>query len=226
MPSIGDTGDDVVAVCRRLAELGMANANGGNVSIRLADDKFLVTPTGICLRNVSADDLVTVDAMGIKLHGAGKPSMEVKSHLSLYEQRLDLGAIIHCHPPAAIAWAMASKLPPLEAYCEGYFLVGKVALIEPYQTPVELPAVIRKQADGANGFLLANHGLMMGGANLRTAVLRVEDYEVLCRAALDAAAIGGAKPIDTNKLAWLTDLHAQVFPRWPNNQQSRPPDFP
>ena len=212
MPNIADTGDDVVAVCRRLAELGMANANGGNVSIRLADDKFLATPTGICLRDVTADDLVTVDAMGTKLHGPGKPTMEVKSHLSLYEQRPDLGAVIHCHPPGAIAWALASRLPPLEAFCEGYFLVGKVALIEPYQTPLELPAVIKKQANSANGFLLVNHGLMMGGADLRTALLRVEDYELLCRAALDAVAIGGAKPIDSNKLAWLADLHAQVLP--------------
>jgi ribulose-5-phosphate 4-epimerase/fuculose-1-phosphate aldolase len=52
MKSIRDTGDNIVVCCRRLAELGMANANGGNVSIRLADEKVLATPTGMCLRNV------------------------------------------------------------------------------------------------------------------------------------------------------------------------------
>ena len=213
MPRIGNTGDEVAAVCRRLAELGMAKANGGNISIRLADDNFLVTPTGICLREVTAADLVTVDAEGTKLQGAGKPTMEVKSHLSIYERRPDVGAIIHCHPPAAVAWALAGKLPPLEAYCEGYFLVGKVELIKPYQTPPELPAVIKKHADKANGFLLVNHGLMMAGADLRTALLRVEDYELLCRTALDAMAIGGAKTIDPSKLAWLADLHGKAFPR-------------
>ena len=212
MPSIGDTGDDVVAVCKRLAELGMANANGGNVSIRLAEGKYLVTPTGMCLRDVTAADLVTVDATGAKLQGPGEPTMEVKSHLSLYAQRADLKAVIHCHPPAAIAWALARKLPPLEAYCEGYFLVGKVELIEPYHTPPELPAVIKKHASKANGFLLVNHGLMMAGSDLRTALLSVEDYELLCRAALAAEVIGGAKNIEPSKCAWLAELHKKAFP--------------
>ena len=213
MLSMANTGEDVAAVCKRLAELGMAKANGGNVSVRLAEGKYLVTPTGMCLRDVTAADLVTVDATGAKLDGAGEPTMEVKSHLRLYEQRTDLNAVIHCHPPAAMAWALARRLPPLEAYCEGYFLVGKVELIEPYQTPPELPAMITKQASKANGFLLVNHGLMMAGPDLRTALLRVEDYELLCRAALDAEAIGGVKLMESAGRAWLADLHNKTFPR-------------
>ncbi|NIA06512.1 MAG: hypothetical protein GWP14_02555 [Actinobacteria bacterium] len=213
MPSIVNTGNELAAVCKRLAELGMANANGGNVSIRLAEGRYLATPTGMCLRDVSAADLVTVDATGTKVDGPGEPTMEVKSHLSLYQQRPDLNAVIHCHPPAALTWALAGKLPPLEAYCEGYFLVGKVELIEPYQTPPELPTVIKSKTENTNGFLLVNHGLMMAGSDLRTALLRVEDYELLCRAALDAEAIGGAKPIDPSKLAWLAELHGKTFPR-------------
>ena len=213
MSSIANTGDEVATVCKRLSELGVANANGGNVSVRLAEGNCLVTPTGMCLRDVTAADLVTVDATGAKVYGAGEPTMEVKSHLRLYEQRTDLNAVIHCHPPAAMAWALARRLPPLEAYCEGYFLVGKVELIEPYQTPPELPAVIEKHASKANGFLLVNHGLMMAGPDLRTALLRVEDYELLCRAALDAEAIGGVKPMESAGRAWLAELHEQAFPR-------------
>jgi ribulose-5-phosphate 4-epimerase/fuculose-1-phosphate aldolase len=49
-----------------------------------------------------------------------------------------------------------------------------------------LPAAIKNKAGNANGFLMANHGIMMAGPDLRTALLRVEDYELLCRAALDA----------------------------------------
>jgi L-fuculose-phosphate aldolase len=75
------------------------------------------------------DDLVTVDAEGAKLDGPGKPTMKVKSHLNFYEQRQDVNAVIHCHPSALLAWAMAGKLPLLKAYCEGYFLVGQVELI-------------------------------------------------------------------------------------------------
>jgi len=213
MSNRADTGEDVAAVCRQLTELGMARANGGNVSIRLADGKFLATPTGMRLGDVTAAELVTVDATGTKVAGEGHPTMEIKSHLSLYEQRADVNAVIHCHPAGAIAWALAGKLPPLEAYCEGYFLVGKVELIEPYQTPPELPAVIKSKAARANGFLLVNHGLMMAGPNLRTALLRVEDYELLCQAALDAEAIGGAKKIEASKLVWLADLHKKTFPR-------------
>ena len=89
----------------------------------------------------------------------------------------------------------------------------KVELIESYQTPPELPAVIKSKADNANGFLLVNHGIMMAGPDLRTALLRVEDYELLCRAALDAETIGGTKTIEPSKLDWLANLHSKTFPR-------------
>ena len=206
-------GKDVLNTCKRLAELGVANANGGNVSVRLAANRILITATGVCLREMSADDLVTVDSEGRKLHGNGQPSMETMSHLRLYQERPDLNGMIHCHPPAATAWALARRQPPLEAFCEGYYLVGRVELLVPYQTPVDLPALLKKHAANANGFLLSNHGLLMGGPDLRTALLRVETYELLCRAAIDSITIGGDKSIEPDKLSWLEDMHNKTFPR-------------
>ena len=211
MKSISKAAKEVIGTCRRLAELGMASANGGNVSARLTEDRILVTATGVCLREVSGDDLVTVSAEGDKLQGRGEASMEAMSHLCLYKQRPDVNGVIHCHPPSAVAWALARQLPPLEAFCEGYFLVGEVKLIAPYQTPTDLPGVLEKESGNANGFLLSNHGLVMSGPDLRMALLRVETYELLCRAALEAITIGGAKSIEPSGLAWLAELHKKAF---------------
>ena len=139
--------------------------------------------------------------------------METMSHLAFYAERPDVGAVIHCHPPCALAWALARKLPPLDSFCEGYFLVGEVKLVRPYQTPLEQPALVRKLARRANGLLLSNHGLLMAGPDLRTAMLRVETYELLSRSALDALRVGGAKRIEPDPLAWLRNLHEEHFPR-------------
>ena len=209
----GSTASSIAQACARLAALGMASANGGNVSVRVSKTQALVTPTGMCLHEVRPGDLVTVNMSGRKLKGRGKPSMETASHLAFYEERADIRSVIHCHPPCALAWALARREPPLKCFCEGYFLVGEVKLVRPYQTPVTQPDVVRKHASEANGFLLSNHGLLMAAPDLRTALLRVETYELLCQSALDALKIGGAKPIEPRRLEWLRQLHDEHFPR-------------
>ncbi len=209
----GSTASSIAQACVRLSALGMASANGGNVSVRASKSRVLVTPTGMCLHEVTPGDLVTVNMSGRKLKGRGKPSIETQSHLAFYEERPDIRSVIHCHPPYALAWALARKAPPMKCFCEGYFLVDDVKLVRPYQTPVTQPAVVRKHAAKVNGFLLSNHGLLMAGAELRTALLRVETYELLCQSALQAERIGGAQQIEPRQLAWLRRLHDEHFPR-------------
>ena len=206
-----DLADSIVDVCHKLALMGMACANGGNVSVRLAEDRVLITPSGVCLRDVNAGELVTVDMSGKKRLGSGTPSIETMSHTAFYGERPDVKAIIHCHPPSAVAWALARKLPPLESFCEGFFLVGEVRLVDPYVTPEEQPAVVGENARDVNGLLLSNHGLLMAGPDLRMALLRVETYELLCCAALAATNLGGAQRIEAEPLAWLQALHKQHF---------------
>ena len=149
-----DLADSIVDVCHKLALMGMACANGGNVSVRLTEDRVLITPSGMCLRDVDAGELVTVDMSGNKLHGPGIPSVETMSHIAYFRERADVKAVIHCHPPGALAWALARKLPPLESFCEGVFLVGKVMLVEPYVTPEQQPAVVGDNARDDSWLLL------------------------------------------------------------------------
>jgi len=208
-----DAARSVADVCARLAQLGMASANGGNVSVRLSDARVLITPSGACLRNVKASDVLTVDMAGEKVTGRGEPSVETMSHLAFYHERPDVHGVIHCHPPYALAWALAGKQPPLASFCEAYVLVGEIRLVRPYRTPLEQPVVVKTYAGGTNGFLLSHHGLLMAGPDLDVAMLRVETYELLCRAALEAEKIGGAERIGPKVLAWLKNLHEQHFPR-------------
>jgi len=210
---LADAAESIADVCARLAGLDMASANGGNVSVRLSETSVLITPSGACLGDVGSNDLVTVNMQGEKLSGQGEPSIETKSHVAFYTERPDVHAVIHCHPPCALAWALAGKLPPIESFCEVYFLVREVYLVHPYRTPFEQPPLVKEHARHANGFLLSNHGLLMAGPDLRTAMMRVETYELLCRAALEAARIGGATRIPPRELSWLDKGHHEHYPR-------------
>ncbi len=105
---------EIIQICRLLHSGGYCLGYDGNVSARLDGERFLVTPSGVGKAFVRADQLVIVDGEG-NLAGQGrygpqrglKPSSEILLHLEAYRQRPDVQAVIHAHPPIAIALSIA-----------------------------------------------------------------------------------------------------------------------
>ncbi|HCF56618.1 MAG TPA: class II aldolase family protein, partial [Myxococcales bacterium] len=98
---------EAIAVCQRLAALGLIGAGEGNVSIRLGPRRVLTTPSGTNKALLDAHQLVVTDPSGAKIVGARGPSTELRMHLAVYRRRAEVGAIVHAHPPTAIALTLA-----------------------------------------------------------------------------------------------------------------------
>src|SRR5438270_9782236 len=96
---------ELVHFGKMLHTQGFVSACDGNLSIRLDDQRVMVTPTGMSKSMMYAEDMVIVDIAGKKLSGSCKPSSEIAMHLTVYKMRPDIKAVVHAHPCTATAFA-------------------------------------------------------------------------------------------------------------------------
>ena len=104
--------EQICEIGRRVYAKGFAAANDGNISIRLNDREVLCSPTMMSKGFLKPEDLCVVDYEGKQLAGTRKRSSEILLHLSVYKQRPDVNAVVHCHPPHATAFAVAGEPVP------------------------------------------------------------------------------------------------------------------
>ena len=204
--------DQICDVCHKMWQLGWVAANDGNVSVKLDDGTFFATPTGISKSFITPEKIVRIDAEGKVLEGAPgyKPSSEIKMHLRCYEQRDDVGAVVHAHPPTATGYAVAHV--PLDRYCmiETVIAIGSVP-ITPYRTPstYEVPDPITPYLPHHDVMLLENHGALAVGADLITAYYRMETLELNAKICLTAHLLGGEKEISKENIDRLISMRSQ-----------------
>ena len=108
--------EQICDICHKMWQLGWVAANDGNISVKLEDGTFLATPTGISKSFITPEKLVRIDKEGKVLEAIEgyRPSSEIKMHMRCYEEREDVGAVLHAHPPVATGYAVANI--PLDEY--------------------------------------------------------------------------------------------------------------
>lgn len=173
--------EDICRYGRSLFERGLTPGSSGNISLRLDDGGWLVTPTNASLGFLDPARIARLDAAGAVVSG-DRPTKEIPLHAALYESRREARAIVHLHSTHSVAVSMLpdidprAVLPPLTPY---YLMrTGGTALV-PYYRPGD-PAVadaIRGLAGRYGAVLLANHGPVVAGESLEAAVFATEELE-------------------------------------------------
>jgi L-fuculose-phosphate aldolase len=185
---------EALAVLQRLDALGLNRGSTGNLSQRASaapSGGFWITPTGMPADELGVDDFVRLADDGRVLQGDWEPSSEWPFHRAIYLARPDLGAVVHMHSPHATALACLRRpLPPFhymvavaggdDVPCTPYHLFGTEALSQAVGA-----AFTDRQA-----CLMANHGLVAGGATLAQALKVALEVEALCGIYLQALAVG------------------------------------
>lgn len=172
------------AICRfgkSLYDRGLTPGSSGNISLRLDDGGWLVTPTNAALGFLDPAKISRLDGKG-QLVSGDAPTKEIPLHSALYDTRSSARAIVHLHSTHSVAVSMLPEidpkaaLPPMTAY---YLMrVGATALV-PYYRPGD-PAVadaIKGLAGRYSSVLLANHGPVVAGDTLEAAVYATEELE-------------------------------------------------
>jgi L-fuculose-phosphate aldolase len=196
---------ELVAACRALADAGLVVGTSGNVSVR-DGDRVLLTPKGIALRELSADDIAVVNLAGEVL--AGAPTSELDLHLAVY-RRYEAGAIVHTHAPRATAIAcVLDELPVIHYQLLAMGGAIRVAPFAAFGTP-ELASAVADALDGRRAALLANHGAVTYAATLAGAVERAVLLEWACGVYLDAARVGAPRLLDEQQQAAVRESAAR-----------------
>ena len=204
----------LVQISRRMHAAGWVANHDGNASIKVGQDRYLVTPTATSKLEVTEASLVLVDGAGQVIEGTRKPPGELELHLAAYRARPDIGAVLHAHPPTATAFGAAGvELAPIPLP-EAVVSLGSVpsAPFALPKTPQATEGVARCAAE-ANQFLLQGNGAMALGPDLALCFLRMELVEHLAKVLHLARALGGAQPLPPDVLAALQAQHRKAFPR-------------
>lgn len=159
---------------------GLAAGSGGNVSIRLGE-RIYISPSGVCLGELSKEDYICLDLNGTQL-SEGKPSKETGMHLECYRSRPDIGSVIHLHPIYSIAATCSRSINGaggIPVYTPGYALrIGRIPVI-PYLKPGSeaLARAVSDTISCRDSVLLGNHGAVTVGTNPADAFHLIEEIE-------------------------------------------------
>jgi 3-dehydro-4-phosphotetronate decarboxylase len=173
--------DQIARVGASLFDRGLTAGSSGNISVRLPDGGWLMTPTNISLGNLDPARLARFDADGRHLSGDA-PTKEAFLHFSMYAERQTAQAVVHLHSSHATAVSIlrdvdpADVMPALTAY---YIMrVGRLPLV-PYFAPgdPDLAHAVRALASHHHAVLLANHGPVVAGTSLDNALFAIEELE-------------------------------------------------
>ena len=201
----------IAEVCHRLYDSGLIAGQDGNVSVRIAPDRVLATPSGFSKVDVTAADVVEVGADGAHRRGRGRVSSEIAVHLRIYRRRADVQAVVHAHPPTATGFAVAGEDFSAPVLPEVIFLMGQVPLV-PYATPgtEALAEQFEPFVRAHDAFLMANHGAVTVGRTLLEAHQRMESLEHAARIVLVARMLGQVNALAPNDVEALNAARAQA----------------
>lgn len=183
-------------------------ANDGNISVKVGEDRLLITPSGVSKGRMTPDMLLVTDLEGHVLEGDRHPSSEGKMHLAVYRHRPDVRAVVHAHPAMAAAFAVCRQgleTPYLSELVAGLGNVPCTPAFAMLSTD-EVPESIVPYLPDHNAVLLANHGVLAWGGDLWEAFDRMETVEHTAKIVWNARLLGNPVALTPEEVARLRGL--------------------
>ena len=192
----------ICEIGKRIYDRGMVAANDGNISVKISDNEFLCTPTGVSKGFMTPDYICKVDAEGnvLQANGNFKPSSEIKMHMRVYRERPDVKSVVHAHPIYATSFAIAGIPLTQPIMPEAVIALGCVPIAE-YGTPStnEIPDAV----------LLANHGALSYSDSLLNAYHKMESLEFYAELLFKSKQLGGPKELSQAQVERLYEIRRQ-----------------
>ena len=210
-----DVAAKIVEIGERLGRRNFLAAADGNVSARLESGEILVTPTGVNKANMKSEQMARVALNGDVL--AGKPSSELQMHLAVFKSCPKARAVVHAHPPTAIAWSIAHpELKELPADCMSELILacGSIPIV-PYARPgtAAMGDALLPYLPASRVLILGRHGALSWGEDLDEAydgMERLEHTAVILKAAHE---LGGLTSLPKEEVAALREMRKKLGER-------------
>lgn len=189
----------------RLYERGLTTTFGGNISLRIPGDRILLTPSATDKGNMTADQIAVLGLDGSNFTPDLKPSGETSIHLSIFQHRPEVEAIVHAHPPTASLFTALEEKINTRILAEAYTFIGEPA-VAPYAltgTPELAESVTAALGTKHQAVLMQNHGVLTVGRSLAEAFERMEVLENAAKMTIHARAFGSLKELSPQQCSEL-----------------------
>jgi L-fuculose-phosphate aldolase len=202
----------IVDICERLHGRNMLAAADGNISYRISDDEILITPSGIAKGFMNPEQMAVINIKNEILEG--KPSTERLMHLEIYKSSPNAKAVVHAHPPTAIAWSIAQpelKKLPSDCLPEVILATGDIPFV-PYARPgtLQMGEVLKPFLPHHRAMILRCHGAVAWGEDLEEAYRGMERIEHSSQILSTAKQLGGLHPLPKEEIEYLYELRKKI----------------
>ena len=183
---------ELVEYGKKMSSEGLSSGTSGNLSIYLKEEGVvLITPSGIGYFDTTPEDIVVMDLEGNIIEGTRKPSSEWHLHTLFYKNKPEARAVVHTH--SKFCTTLATLRMPIKAV---HYVIADAGTNEvpcaPYRRygTEELAKVAVESAKESNAVLLANHGIVVCGKNLKSAYGLAKGMEYVAEIQVTAMSVG------------------------------------
>jgi L-fuculose-phosphate aldolase len=206
----------VIEAAQEMERKGLVVGTAGNISLRLKDpggrDLLAITPSGRYYDSLKVDDIVVVDFAGQKVEGELKASIETPMHIEVLKARKKMNAVVHAHPAFCSAIAVARlDIPPL--IDEQVILIGGEIKVAEYGFP-GTPDLAKNAVSALgprNAVILANHGVLSVGRDMREALTICELAEEMAKIYVSALSIGKVNQLPAEAVELEKAFFAAIY---------------
>lgn len=200
---------------QRLYQKNFLASCDGNISFRINDERILITPTGVSKGHLKAEEIAVVTLSGEVLEG--NPSGEMKMHLQVYRSSDKAKAVVHAHPPHAIAWSVAEPdLKELPSHClsEVILAAGAIPFV-PYARPgtEDMAEKLKPYLPKHRALILSRHGALTWGESLDEAVNGMERVDHSAQILFLARQLGSLTFLPEEEVKHLKSVREKIGER-------------
>ena len=202
---------------RYMLDNDLAWGNAGNISARLGPDSYIITASGTRLGELDDGDFVEC-SFDDQLPGGRKPSKETPMHRAIYQQRPEIGAVLHASPFYSTLVACAEIELPVDLIVEDMYYLERIAHVNYFHPgSTALGDAVGAKARQANILLLDNHGVLVYDTSIQEALMGLHTLEMVCRMVITARSAGlELRPLPATTVAdFLTNSGYRPRREWP-----------
>ena len=209
MATENEINQQICDIGKRIYDRRMVASNDGNISVRISENEYLCTPTGVSKGFMTPEYICKIDGEGnvLEANEGFRPSSEIKMHLRVYAKRPDVKAVVHAHPIFATSFAIAGIPLTQPIMPEAVIALGEVPIAE-YGTPSteEIPDAVEKYLPYYDAVLLANHGALSYSDSLLAAYHKMESLEFYAELLFRSRQLGGPKEFTNEQVKRLYEI--------------------
>jgi L-fuculose-phosphate aldolase len=191
---------EVARFMKRLYRHGLTTTSGGNISLRVSDERIVITPSATDKGEMHWSEVGIMSLDGENLTPDLKPSIESEMHLAIFRKH-DVKAIVHAHPVFATSFTAMKRKIDTNLTAEACAILGDPLFVSyALMGTKELAEIVSENISGSDILLLENHGILSVGSTLLQAFDRIEVLENAAKMTVITSVMGNSRTLSSSKI--------------------------